>query len=200
MIIGRPVSRTCGFFRSVCNDSVTNTPRNGNNSVWEIVTTSFYFCAEFLKAKSTDTVMRKRFLVLCLVLASVWCGCNSYGARFGTMEGEGIAETGESKAKGVLQGVVTDKGTGETLPFAAVQIEGTALGAVAGLDGSYTFNLAPGTYSIKVSFTSYKTQVIPNIKIVAGQNTHLDVAMESTAISGQETASVNICRSLSVGA
>ena len=121
------------------------------------------------------------------------CLCLPLGLWGGQVQGFGTGNEGSDASaavdgveKGVLRGVVSDKSTAETLPFAAVQIDGTALGAVTGLDGTYMFSLEPGTYTIKVSFTSYATQVIPGVKIVAGQSTHLDIAMESTATELKE--------------
>ncbi len=135
--------------------------------------------------------MRTAILALGLVWAlasgQVWSGEVPGDVRLPGRLETNDQETGEDtgKEKGVLQGVVSDKGNGETLPFAAVQIEGTAQGVVTGMDGSYTMNLDPGTYKIKVSFTSYKDYVA-EVRIVPGQSTHLDVALESFATELEE--------------
>ena len=189
----------------LCNKSVINIPHKSNSNVPEIVTTCFYFCAKIQwlfqssgrfpvrlvrdsmqVRKEESTVKRKQVLVMSLAfLASLWVEA-AQGDRLYSTERENAVIEDENLKKGVLEGLVTDKSSGEPLPFAAVQIDGTALGAVTGLDGLYTFNLAPGTYSIKVSFTSYETRIIPNVRIVAGQSTHLDVAMASVATELKE--------------
>lgn len=102
----------------------------------------------------------------------------------------GTARAGESSLRetgmetvadnpGVVEGIVADVRSGESLPFATVQIEGTSQGAVADFEGRYSFRLNPGTYTFKVSFTSYESKVIPDVRVVAGQVTHLDVHLES---------------------
>ena len=65
---------------------------------------------------------------------------------------------------GTIKGYVTDAQTGESLVGATVMLTGgavdTRLGAVAGLDGSYTLRDVPaGTYTLTVSYVSYKPMV-----------------------------------------
>ncbi|OGV25744.1 MAG: hypothetical protein A2499_08445 [Stygiobacter sp. RIFOXYC12_FULL_38_8] len=67
---------------------------------------------------------------------------------------------------GKLTGKVTDKKTGEPLPFVNVVIDGTSLGAATDLDGKYTIlNIAPGKYSVKFQYVGYQTIVAQNIQI-----------------------------------
>lgn len=111
----------------------------------------------------------------------VWILCLlSCGILWAKGEGrpDAEAEIGADKS-GVVEGLVADAGNGEALPFATVQVEGTSLGTVADMDGRYSFILKPGTYTIKVGFTSYKSKVISDVRVVAGQSTHLDVRLES---------------------
>ena len=53
---------------------------------------------------------------------------------------------------GNIKGTVLDKQTKEPLTGATVQIEGTTLGVVAGLDGDYTLEVKDGTYTVVVKY------------------------------------------------
>ena len=66
---------------------------------------------------------------------------------------------------GNLKGNITDKSTREPLTGATVQVVGTALGAVADLDGNYQLNLKPGTYTLQVSYIGYKTEVVEGLTV-----------------------------------
>ena len=54
-----------------------------------------------------------------------------------------------------LHGVVRDSATNETLPFAAVVIEGTQTGKSTDMDGMFTINSAPENAVLIVSYTGY---------------------------------------------
>ncbi|MFN3597053.1 MAG: SusC/RagA family TonB-linked outer membrane protein [Rubricoccaceae bacterium] len=62
-----------------------------------------------------------------------------------------------------LSGRVLDARQGAPLPGATVLVEGTGAGAAADLDGQVRFSatLAPGTYTLRVSFTGYRTERRP---------------------------------------
>ncbi len=66
---------------------------------------------------------------------------------------------------GNLKGNITDKATREPLTGATVQVVGTALGAVADIDGNYQLNLKPGTYTLQVSYIGYKTEVVEGLTV-----------------------------------
>ena len=59
---------------------------------------------------------------------------------------------------GTITGIVKDGETGVGVPGASVQFEGTSLGNVADLNGSYEIShLTPGQYTIIVSAVGYRT-------------------------------------------
>ena len=66
---------------------------------------------------------------------------------------------------GNLKGNITDKATREPLTGATVQVVGTALGAVADIDGNYQLDLKPGTYTLQVSYVGYKTEVVEGLTV-----------------------------------
>ena len=82
-------------------------------------------------------------------------------------------------APGNISGTITDSETGEALPGASVVVEGTSTGASSDLDGKYTIpGLAPDTYTIVVSFVSFKTMKFEKVKVASGKHTTLDIKME----------------------
>ena len=74
----------------------------------------------------------------------------------------GYAQTGK------VIGVIKDRSTGETLPFANV-LYGSGKGTTADLDGAFEIELPYGTYTFEVSYTGLETQrqeVVVNSKSV----------------------------------
>jgi outer membrane receptor protein involved in Fe transport len=80
---------------------------------------------------------------------------------------------------GSIRGVVSDQLTGETIIGANVLIDGTVIGVATGLDGDFEISrIEPGTYTIVVSFISYKTLRFEDIQVVAEKATVLNVELE----------------------
>ncbi|MGV3640841.1 MAG: carboxypeptidase-like regulatory domain-containing protein, partial [Adhaeribacter sp.] len=75
---------------------------------------------------------------------------------------------------GTLAGKVKDKTSGEPIIGATVFITGSNKGGVSDVNGDYAVQLEPGIYKIQVSYVSYKTQVLDNIKVEAGQTATLN--------------------------
>ena len=76
--------------------------------------------------------------------------------------------------KGIIRGTVFDESIGEPLISVTVIAEGTAVGAVTDLDGKFNLSISPGTYNLKLSFVSYETLVISNVRVNEGEVTLLD--------------------------
>ena len=80
-----------------------------------------------------------------------------------------------------IRGVITDKLSQVTLPGATVLIINKTdnKGASADAKGNYVLtDISPERYEIKVSFVGYKDVVIPNVIVVSGKETILDITME----------------------
>ncbi len=75
--------------------------------------------------------------------------------------------------KGTLRGTVIEDKTGEPLIGVSVVIKGTSIGAPTDLDGSFSFQVDPGTYEINASFISFETKVIKEVVVTAGEVTVL---------------------------
>lgn len=81
-----------------------------------------------------------------------------------------------------IQGVVMDKKYNEPLTGAAILIEGTTNGTTADIDGKYNLTVGAGTYTLVISYVSYNTQRIPNVRVEAGKATIVDVNMEEASL------------------
>ncbi|MEO1263659.1 MAG: SusC/RagA family TonB-linked outer membrane protein [Bacteroidota bacterium] len=76
-----------------------------------------------------------------------------------------------------ISGVVSDAESGETLIGANILVEGTEVGTITDIDGSYTIELPAGATKLQISYTGYAMQVLE----VGASNT-LDVQMSSGEI------------------
>ena len=87
--------------------------------------------------------------------------------------------------KGTLSGSVVDE-QGEPIPGVTVVIKGSTQGTNTDLDGRFILrDLSEGTKTVTVSFLSFETLQINDVKIEAGKTTALNVAMK-TATQGLE--------------
>ena len=80
-----------------------------------------------------------------------------------------------------IRGIITDKLSQVTLPGATVQIINKTdnKGASADANGNYVLtDISPERYEIKVSYMGYKDVVVPNVIVVSGKETILDITME----------------------
>lgn len=96
---------------------------------------------------------------------------------------------------GSLKGTITDKQTGETLPFVnvlLVQNNAKHLGTTSDLEGKYLFkNIQPGTYHLEVNFVGYEKYVVSNIHIEMGKLTLLNVTLSAGHVQLEEFTIVN---------
>ncbi len=83
-----------------------------------------------------------------------------------------------AQSSGKIVGTVVDSETGETLIGVNVVIDGSIKGTATDIDGNYTIrNVAPGTYTVVVSYLSFSTQRITGVVVGEGQTVSLDVAL-----------------------
>jgi Ca-activated chloride channel homolog len=85
-------------------------------------------------------------------------------------------------AVSVLTGKVTDTILNEDLIGATVKVlNGTTLikGSITDVNGEFRINLAPGIYSLEVSFTGYATKRVDSVKVREGELTVVNVLMEA---------------------
>ncbi|MCW3463008.1 TonB-dependent receptor domain-containing protein [Chitinophaga nivalis] len=86
---------------------------------------------------------------------------------------------------GRIGGKVLDD-RGGALPGASVKIVQSNQAVQSGIDGSYSFSIAPGSYTVEVSYISFQTRRITQVAVKAGQLTSLNIVLvPSTRTLGQ---------------
>lgn len=69
-----------------------------------------------------------------------------------------FAGTESEEQQATLSGIVVEAESGEPLSFVNIRVEGTTLGTVSSLDGTYLLRLPPDNYTIIYSMVGYKTE------------------------------------------
>lgn len=84
----------------------------------------------------------------------------------------------------------------EPLAFANIIINGTVKGTTSDLDGLYELsNLEPNTYNLSFSYLGYQTVDLPNVEVVAGKVTTINVPMSSAeGMSLNEVVVITVAR------
>jgi TonB-dependent receptor len=87
---------------------------------------------------------------------------------------------------GHLQGKIIDKATGEALQGASVYVQGSSIGSMTDIEGSYRIaNIPFGKHNLIVSYIGYKTNTVA-IEINSAKTQTLDVKLDATIIEGKE--------------
>jgi hypothetical protein len=86
--------------------------------------------------------------------------------------------------KGTIRGTIFDDTLGEALMGVTVVAEGTTAGAITDLDGKFNLTLPAGTYNLKLSFVSFETLSVKDVKVTEGGVTVLDDLKLKTATLG----------------
>lgn len=92
-----------------------------------------------------------------------------------------------SGTTGKLTGKVTDKTTGEPLPFVNIILEGTMLGAATDMDGNYVIlNIPPGKYNVKAQYIGYQSVVVKGVRISVDLTTRQDFELMASTVELEE--------------
>lgn len=99
----------------------------------------------------------KQFLILVFVIASTVAHSQTFKVN---------SLISEQANSGKISGIVLDNEVAnEPLAFATVEVKDTNLSTTTELDGSFSFNLKPGIYTLIYSFAGYKTIEVSNVKV-----------------------------------
>jgi len=75
----------------------------------------------------------------------------------------------DSLKKGKIEGVVLDNEVNnEPMAFANISVKNTDFETTSDLNGSFSFNLKPGKYTLEIQFLGYATIELGNVEVVAG--------------------------------
>jgi len=100
-----------------------------------------------------------------------------------------------SFAQGVIQGVVKDANTDETLIGATVVVEGTTFGVTTNLDGSFLLVAPAGDIKLSITYVGYESKVM-DITVKDGSTYNVgNILLKSSAIGLDE---VNVMASVAV--
>lgn len=80
--------------------------------------------------------------------------------------------------KGAVWGVVTDTEFNETLVEAPVLVIGTKFETITDVEGRFRLELAPGTYSLRITYELHKSARIDGVVVAPGQIIRLDTKLE----------------------
>ncbi|OAV45570.1 carboxypeptidase regulatory-like domain-containing protein [Lewinella sp. 4G2] len=82
-------------------------------------------------------------------------------------------------AQTAIKGQVTDMDSGETLPFATVQLLKNGAfyqGTQTDFDGNYYIaNIDPGTYELQIDYTGYPPKKLTGVNVLQGKTNNVDV-------------------------
>jgi TonB-dependent receptor len=76
---------------------------------------------------------------------------------------------------GNIRGTVFEDATGEPLIGVTVLVKGTTKGAITDLDGKFDISIEPGTYSLQISFISYKVVTISEVVVKSTEVTLINM-------------------------
>lgn len=101
-----------------------------------------------------------------------------------------IHAVGAQNKTGSICGIITDKATGETLPFANIVVKQNnlvVLATASDFDGKYSIQpLDSGFYDVECSFSGYGTLIVKAIKVGADRPTLLNFSLEFSSDILQE--------------
>jgi len=84
---------------------------------------------------------------------------------------------------GKISGRVTEKETGEPIPFANLRVEGTQLGAAADIEGNYTIlNVPPGLHTVTASVVGYQKLSTTDVRVNVDFTTRLNFELSQGSI------------------
>ena len=85
-----------------------------------------------------------------------------------------FSHSGTSQENGFIRGTIIDEKSNQTMPGVRISIPELAKGVRADLDGKYSFTVAPGTYSLELTFIGFEKIIIPAVVVKAGEASLVD--------------------------
>ncbi len=88
-------------------------------------------------------------------------------------------------AKGTIRGTVIDEG-GDPIISAVVKVQATAYGIVTDIDGAFSLQIDPGTYTVEVTFLGHSPVTIKDVVVKEGEIKLLQNIQLKSAANGME--------------
>ena len=118
-----------------------------------------------------------------------------------------MLSTSLAAQNGIIRGTVYEDETNEPLFYANAQISSENKVAFTDFDGHFELALAPGTYSLEISFLGLTTLIIPDVKVIEGEviafenlrlkpttNELMTVTVTASAMRNTESALLDVKR------
>ncbi len=83
----------------------------------------------------------------------------------------------------IINGVVTDSITGESLPYVSVILKGTTIGATTDDDGKFTLTTSSNARTLSISYLGYEEK---EYKVAVGKKNYFKVALAPSSIALNE--------------
>ena len=94
---------------------------------------------------------------------------------------------------GTIRGRVFDRLTNNPLDYATIRIQNQPYGTFSDSTGRFEIkNLPPGLYNVELTYTGYKTQLLPEIEVTNAKPIELEISMEE---EGTQVQAVEITAS-----
>jgi hypothetical protein len=94
----------------------------------------------------------------------------------------GAYPTGDT-AEGRIVGQVLESETLRPLPGAQIQVLGTSMGSLAGIEGRYQIRPVPaGSVDIRVTMLGFAPKTVTGVEVPEGQGVRLDILLEMSAL------------------
>ena len=88
---------------------------------------------------------------------------------------------------GTIRGTVFEGTIGESVIGANILVKETSAGAVSDLDGKFTINIEPGTYSLQVTYIGFQELTIEGVEVKANEVTLLgDIRIMESSLDLKE--------------
>ena len=85
--------------------------------------------------------------------------------------------TAQNTSDAHIVGHITDKISGEHLPFVNISLKGTTMGTATDATGHFFMkNIPEGNYTLRITFMGYKTEEVP-VEVIHGRTAEVNVAI-----------------------
>ncbi|WP_020602748.1 TonB-dependent receptor [Spirosoma spitsbergense] len=107
--------------------------------------------------------------------------CKIFLLLFSLFSSAALAQTG------TIRGTIKDGKTKESLIGCTVLVAGTQLGTTTDIEGNFNIaNVPTGTQKVVISYISYQTKEIPNVRVESGNTTVIDTELDEGGTALQE--------------